>query len=110
MLRVMLEGGFEADYLLVPHARAAELRVDGAVEHHPARLLREEVGVHAAQGGSVGEADVIEFLVSHKAAQNVEVPRGRLRAEVRKQIARLLLASLRLLLGEGFVCLLPFRG
>ena len=100
----MFEGLFEAEHLLVSETRAFQRRVDGGVEDHPADLLREEVGVHPAQRGAVGEAKVVELLVSHKAAQNVHVARRRLRADMREQLARLVLTAL----GKLF-CLSPLR-
>ncbi len=72
-----------------------QVRVDGAVEHEVPDPLRELLGVHRAQVGAVGLAEVGQLLVAERGAQDVHVARRVRRADVGQQAARLGLTLLR---------------
>ena len=71
------------------------VRFDGAVERHRPDLVGEELRVHAAEAGAVGEAEVAELVVADRLPDAVHVTSGVDRAEVRQLVAVLLLAGVR---------------
>lgn len=76
----------------------AGVRVDDGVEDGPADVLREEMGVDAAEFGAVRDAEVVELVVAEDLAHQVHVPGGVLGADVRQGGARVLVAAGRVLL------------
>ena len=48
--------------------------VDGAVEHHAARITGEGLSVDGGEVGAVGEAQVVQLLLAGQRPQDVEVP------------------------------------
>jgi hypothetical protein len=74
-------------------------RVDHRVEDGTAHVLREQVGVHAAEFGAVGDAEVVQLVVAEDLAHEVHVA-GRVGGtHIRKDLLRLLLAGRVELLG-----------
>ena len=78
----------EARGLAEAERHRVERDVDGAVEHEPADLVREQVGVGRSELGAVGGAEVVELRLAQRGAEHVHVA-GRLdRRDVRRRCRR----------------------
>ncbi len=67
-------------------------RVDDTVQHGPAHTLREQVGVHAAELGAVRDPEVVQLVVAEDLPHQVQVAGGLGGADVRQDVAGVLLA------------------
>ena len=80
-------GALEALGLAEVDLLRGEVGGDDAVEHHPADLLGEEVGVDRAEVGAVRLAEVGELLLAERGPQHVQVASGIPRRHVCEQRA-----------------------
>lgn len=88
-----VEGLVLGEVVLVPDPG----RVDDRVEDQAVDPVGVQLGVHRAQVGAVGVAEVAELVRAQGGAQHLEVTGGRDRADVREHVRVLGLAGL----GEG---------
>ncbi len=61
---VRIEGLLEAVGLVRVEVGRSTVGLHGAVQHHRAHLVGKQLGVHAAESGAVGKAEVGELLVA----------------------------------------------
>ncbi len=89
----VLEGELEAAGLGEGFLHGVVGGVDDAVEYGAADVVREQVGVDAAEFGAVGDAEVVQLVVAEDVAQQVHVLGGLGGADVREDVAGVLLAG-----------------
>ncbi len=93
-LEVVVKGALEPQGLVLGVAHRVGARVDDGVQHQPPHVLGEQVGVHTAEFGAVGDAEVVHPAVAEDLAHQVHVAGGVGRRDVRHQLSGGLLAAL----------------
>ncbi len=94
VLHVRPQRDLEAPGLLEAELPRVDGEVDRSVEHHPADLVGEQVGVRRAELGAVGRAEVEQLRLTERRPQHVHVA-GRLdRGDVADQAVGVLHAAL----------------
>src|SRR5690606_14089217 len=93
-LQVVVQGALEAERLVLGVADGVGGRVDDRVEREAAHLVGEQVGVHAAEFGAVGDAQIVQLVVADGLADAVHVAGAVGGRDVGQQLAGGLLAAL----------------
>ena len=106
VLDVGAQRDLEAAGLLEAELARVDREVDGAVEHHPADLVGEQVGVRRAELGAVGGAEVEQLRLTQGGPQHVDVARGLDRGDVVDEAVGVVRAALE----ERLVGLLELLG
>ncbi len=94
VLHVRPQRDLESAGLLEAELPCVDGEVDRSVEHHPADLVGEQVGVRRAQLGAVGRPEVEHLRLTQRGPQHIHVAGGLDRGDVADQAVGVLHAAL----------------